>query len=130
MEDFVMSIAIAYIPEGYTPEQKKIMIEGTKEACMKAFDLTAEHSFVQIQEIKRENMDESNLRMKSLFVYTTYGKMPKDKNVLAKGFDEACARAFGDDKGRTSVSIKEHFDENAASNGFTRPFAPGYATKE
>jgi phenylpyruvate tautomerase PptA (4-oxalocrotonate tautomerase family) len=130
MEDFVMSIAIAYIPEGYTPGQKKIMIDGTKEACMKAFGLTAEHSFVQIQEIKRENMDESSLRMKSLFVYTTYGKMPKDKNVLAREFDEACVRAFGDDKGRTIVIIKEHFDENAASNGFTRPFTPGYATKE
>lgn len=124
-----MSIAIAYIPEGYTPKQKKIMIDGTKEACMKGFGLTAEHSFVMVQEIKRENMDESSLRMKSLFVYTTYGKMPKDKNVLAKGFDDACARAFGDDKGRTIVIIKEHFDENAASNGATRPFMPDYTTK-
>jgi phenylpyruvate tautomerase PptA (4-oxalocrotonate tautomerase family) len=121
-----MSIAIAYIPEGYTKEQKKIMIDGAKEACKKAFDVTDEHSFVYVEEIKRENMDESSLRMKSLFVYTTYGKTPKGKDILARVFDEACVKAFGDEKGRTIVIIKEHFDENAGGNGHTRPFQPGY----
>lgn len=121
-----MSIAIARIPEGATPEQKKIVIEGTKAACMKAFDLTAEHSFVYLEEIKKENMDASSAHMRCLFVYTTYGKMPKEKNILAEGFDAACLKAFGNEKGRTIVIIKEHFDENAGSNGHTRPFAPGY----
>lgn len=121
-----MSIAIAYIPEGYTPEQKKVMIEGTKKACMEAFEVSVDHSFVFVEEIKTENMDVSTPYMKCLFVYTTFGKKPKGKNHIAKGFDEACAAAFGDEKGRTIVIFKEHFDENAGSNGFTRPFNPSY----
>ena len=119
-----MSIAIAYIPEGYSPEQKKILIQKTKEACMKGFDVNEHHSFVFIQEIKKENMDEQTQHMKCLYVYTTYGKTLEGKNIICKGFDDACAAAFGEDKGRTIVIIKEHTDENAGSNGYLRPFAP------
>ncbi len=122
-----MSIAIAYIPEGYTPEQKQILIQGTKKACMEGFGVTEDHSFVSIQEIKKDNMDAQTAHMKSLFVYTTFGKTPEGKNLICKGFDEACQQAFGSDKGRTIVIFKEHGNENAGSNGFLRPFAPGYA---
>ena len=121
-----MSIAIAYIPEGYTAEQKKVMIEGTKEACMEGFGVSKDHSFVFVQEIPAENMDCSTPGMKCLFVYTTYGKSIYGKEIISKGFDDACAKAFGDQKGRTIVIFKEHSDENAASNGHVRPFAPGY----
>lgn len=122
-----MSIAIAYIPEGYTPEQKQIMIKGTKKACMDGFGVSEDHSFVSIQEIKKENMDAQTANMKSLFIYTTFGKTPEGKNIICKGFDEACQEAFGDDKGRTIVIIKEHGNDNAGSNGYLRPFSPGYA---
>ncbi len=124
-----MSIAVAYIPEGYSAEQKRILIEGTKQACMDGFDVSKDHSFVSIQEIKKENMDEQTAGMKSLFVYTTYGKTLEGKNLLCKGFDQACADAFGDDKGRTIVIIKEHSNENAGSNGLLRPFMPGFKEK-
>lgn len=121
-----MSIAIAYIPEGYTAAQKKILIEGTKRACMEGFQVSEDHSFVFIQEIKKENMDAQTCGMKSLFVYTTYGKSIDGKNLLCKGFDKACSDAFGEDKGRTIVIIKEHSDENAGSNGLLRPFMPSW----
>jgi len=119
-----MSIAIAYIKEGYTSEQKKILLDKTKEACMNGLGVTAKHSFVMIQEIKDDCTDDSYENMKCLFVYTTDGKTPEGKNLVCKGFDEACAEAFGDDKGRTIVIFKEHNDENAGSNGYLRPFKP------
>ena len=122
-----MSIAIAYIPEGYSKEQKQMMIKGTKKACMEGFGVTEDHSFVSIIEIKKENMDEQTAGMKSLYVYTTFGKTPEGKNILCKGFDEACAEAFGESKGRTIVIIKEHSNDNAGSNGYLRPFNPDYA---
>ena len=121
-----MSIAIAYIPKGYTSEQKQIMIEKTKEACMKGFEVNENHSFVFVQEIEPDCMDQQTRNMKSLFVYTTFGKTLEGKNIVCQGFDEACAAAFGDDKGRTIVIIKEHGDDNAGSNGFLRPFNPDY----
>ncbi len=122
-----MAIAYAYIPEGYSPKQKQILIQGTKKACMEGFGVSEDHSFVSIQEIKKENMDEQTATMKCLFVYTTFGKTPEGKNIICKGFDEACAAAFGQDKGRTIVIIKEHGNDNAGSNGFLRPFNPNYA---
>ena len=122
-----MAIAYAYIPEGYSPAQKKILIQATKKACMEGFGVSEDHSFVSIQEIKKENMDEQTATMKCLFVYTTFGKTPEGKNIICKGFDEACAAAFGQDKGRTIVIIKEHGNDNAGSNGFLRPFNPNYA---
>lgn len=122
-----MSIAIAYIPEGYTAEQKQIMIEGTKQACMDGFGVALDHSFCFIEEIKRENMDAQTAKLKCLFIYTTFNKTPEGKNLICKGFDEACQRAFGDEKGTTIVIIKEHGNENAGSNGYLRPFNPNYA---
>lgn len=125
-----MSIAIAYIPKGYTSEQKKIMIEKTKEACMEGFEVTEDHSFVFVQEIEPDCMDQQTRNMKCLFVYTTFGKTDEGKNLICKGFDDACQAAFGDDKGRTIVIIKEHGDANAGSNGFLRPFSPNYVPIE
>lgn len=122
-----MSIAIAYIPEGYSAEQKQTLIKGTKKACMEGFGVTEDHSFVSIIELKRENIDAQTAGMKSLYVYTTFGKTPEGKNLICKGFDEACAAAFGADKGRTIVIIKEHGNDNAGSNGYLRPFNPDYA---
>ena len=122
-----MSIAIAYIPAGYSAEQKRIMIEGTKQACMDGFGVTRDHSFCFIEEIKEENMDATTARMKCLFVYTTSNKTPEGKNVVCRGFDEACQRAFGDEKGRTIVIFKEHGNENAGSNGYLRPFNPDFS---
>lgn len=117
-----MSIAIAYIPKGYSSEQKQIMINGTKAACMNGLGVKENHSFVLVQEIEPDCMDATSRNMKCLFVYTTLGKSPEGKNLLCKGFDDACAAAFGPDKGRTIVIFKEHSDENAGSNGFLRPF--------
>lgn len=119
-----MSIAIAYIKEGYSSDQKRILLEKTKEACMKGLGVTEKHSFVMIQEIKKDCTDSSYQNMKCLFVYTTLGKKAEGKNLVCKGFDDACAEAFGDDKGRTIVIFKEHSDENAGSNGYLRPFVP------
>lgn len=119
-----MSISIAYIPKGYSSEQKNIMIQKTKEACMKGLGVTVNHSFVFVQEIEPDCMDQQTRNMKCLFVYTTLGKTLEGKNIVCKGFDEACMEAFGDDKGRTIVIFKEHSDENAGSNGFLRPFKP------
>ncbi len=121
-----MSISIAYIPKGYSSEQKQIMIRKTKEACMQGLGLSELHSFVFVQEIEPDCMDEQTKNMKCLFVYTTLGKTLEGKNALCKGFDEACAEAFGDEKGRTIVIFKEHSDENAGSNGLLRPFNPDY----
>lgn len=121
-----MSISIAYIPKGYSAEQKQIMIKKTKEACMSGLGLSELHSFVFVQEIEPDCMDEQTKNMKCLFVYTTLGKTPEGKNELCKGFDEACQEAFGDDKGRTIVIFKEHSDDNAGSNGLLRPFNPNY----
>ncbi len=119
-----MAISIAYIPKGYSAEQKQIMIQKTKEACMKGLGLTINHSFVFVQEIEPDCMDAQTRNMKCLIVYTTVGKTLEGKNYLCRGFDEACAAAFGEDKGRTIVLFKEHTDENAGSNGFLRPFQP------
>ena len=124
-----MSISIAYIPKGYTSEQKQIMIKKTKEACMKGLGLTIDHSFVFVQEIDEDCMDEQTKKMKCLFVYTTVGKTPEGKNILCRGFDDACAEAFGDEKGRTIVIFKEHTDDNAGSNGYLRPFVPRKKTE-
>ena len=121
-----MAISIAYIPKGYTSEQKQIMIRKTKEACMKGLGLRIDHSFVFVQEIDPDCMDEQTRNMKCLIVYTTNDKTPEGKNEYCRGFDEACQEAFGDDKGRTIVIFKEHSDENAGSNGFLRPFNPNY----
>ena len=121
-----MSISIAYIPKGYSSEQKAIMIQKTKEACMEGLGLTINHSFVFVQEIEPDCMDEQTKNMKCLIVYTTTGKSLEGKNHLCKGFDDACAAAFGADKGRTIVIFKEHSDENAGSNGLLRPFNPNY----
>ena len=119
-----MSIAIAYIPKGYTSQQKKIMIEKTKAACQQGLRVTELHSFVFVQEIEPDCMDEHTKNMKCLFVYTTVGKTPEGKNTVCRGFDEACAEAFGENKGRTIVIFKEHGDDNAGSNGYLRPFVP------
>lgn len=122
-----MAIAMAYIPEGYSKEQKQTLIKVTKKACMEGFGVSEDHSFISIIEIKKENMDEQTMGMKCLYVYTTFGKTPEGKNILCKGFDDACAAAFGADKGRTIVIIKEHGNDNAGSNGYLRPFNPDYA---
>ena len=119
-----MSISIAYIPKGSSPEQKNILIEKTKEACMAGLGVTDKHSFVYLQEVDEDCMDPTAKNMKCLFVYTTLGKSPEGKNLVCKGFDDACAAAFGEDKGRTIVIFKEHGDENAGSNGYLRPFRP------
>ena len=89
---------------------------------MKGLKLTENHSFVFVQEIEPDCMDQQTRNMKCLIVYTTVGKTLEGKNYLCRGFDEACAAAFGEDKGRTIVLFKEHTDENAGSNGFLRPF--------
>ena len=123
-KEFDMSISIAYIQKGYTSEQKEILLRKTKEACMNGLGVTNKHSFVMIQEIEPDCMDPDYKNMKCLFVYTTDGKSPEGKNLVCKGFDDACAEAFGDDKGRTIVIFKEHSDENAGSNGYLRPFVP------
>ena len=119
-----MAISIAYIPKGATSEQKKILIERTKEACMKGLGLGYKHSFVYLQEVDPECMDETAVDMKCLFVFTTLGKTPEGKNEVCRRFDEACAEAFGENKGRTIVIFKEHGDDNAGSNGYLRPFVP------
>ena len=102
------------------------MIQKTKEAIMEGLGLKINHSFTFVQEIEPDCMDLQTRNMKCLFVYTTLGKKPEGKNLVCKGFDEACAAAFGDDKGRTIVIFKEHSDENAGSNGLLRPFNPNY----
>jgi len=119
-----MSISIAYIPKGYTSEQKQIMIAKTKESIMKGFNLTDKHSFVFIQEIEDDCRDAQTKNLKYLLVYTTVGKSLEGKNLICKGFDDACATAFGEDKGKTVVIFKEHSDENAGTNGYLRPLKP------
>lgn len=119
-----MAISIAYIPKGATSEQKKILIQRTKEACMKALGLGFKHSYIYLQEIDPDCMDETAIDMKSLIVFTTNDKTLEAKNELCRKFDEACAEAFGENKGRTIVIFKEHDGNNAGSNGYLRPFAP------
>ncbi len=121
-----MSIAVAYIPEGYSPEQKKSLIKGIKKSCMEGFGVTEDHSFVSIVELKAENMDEQTKTMKSLFVYTTYGKSLEGKNIICKGFEDICQDIFGADTSRTIVIFKEHAHENAGSKGILRPFMPDF----
>ena len=122
-----MSIAIAYIREGYTKEQKQLLIQETKKACMEGFGVSMDHSFVSIQEIKDENSDEQTKHMQSLFVYTTFGKTPEGKNLICQGFERACTMALGEDHGRSIVIFKEHGNDNAGSAGYLRPFNPNYA---
>ena len=68
-----MSISIAYIPKGYTSEQKAIMIRKTKEACMKGLGLKIDHSFVFVQEIEPDCMDEQTKNMKCLVFSDSHG---------------------------------------------------------
>lgn len=82
---------------------------------MDGLGVTENHSFCFIQEINKENMDAQTTHMKCLFVYTTFNKTPEGKNLICKSFDEACQRAFGEDKGRTIVIFKEHGNDNADS---------------
>ncbi len=121
-----MSIAIAYIPEGYSAEQKQKLIQGVKQACMDGFGVSEDHSFVSIQELKNDNMDAQTKRIKTLYVYTTYGKSLEGKNTICKGFDQACMELFSSDTDRTIVIFKEHSHENAGSSGFLRPFMPDF----
>ena len=120
-----MSIAIAYLREGYTKEQKQLLIQETKKACMEGFGVSEDHSFVFIQEIRDEDSDEQTKRMQSLFVYTTFGKTLEGKETICRGFERACKMALGEDHGRSIVIFKEHSDENAGSAGHLRPFIPG-----
>ena len=115
-----MSVSVIYLREGYTAEQKRILIDATKRACMEGLELSREHSYVFIQEIASENMDETCTNMHLLFVYTTCGKTTEGKNLVCKGFENACHAAFGG--GRSIVIFKEHADDNAGSDGFLRPF--------
>ena len=119
-----MSIAIAYIREGYTAEQKQLLIQETKKACMEGLGVTMNHSFVFIQEIADENCDEQTKHMQSLFVYTTVGKTLEGKNKVCYGFEMACRKALGEDHGKSIVIFKEHSDENAGRAGHLRPFPP------
>ena len=119
-----MSIAIAYIREGYTAQQKQLLISETKKACMEGLGVTVKHSFVFIQEIPEENCDEQTKQMQSLFVYTTVGKTPEGKDKVCQGFERACKLALGEDHGKSIVIFKEHSDENAGRNGHLRPFIP------
>ena len=91
---------------------------------MKGLGLGYKHSFVYLQEIDPDCMDETGINMKSLIVFTTHDKTPEAKNELCRMFDEACAEVYGENKGRTIVIFKEHSGENAGSNGYLRPFAP------
>ena len=119
-----MSIAIAYIKEGYTAQQKQLLIRETKKACMEGLGVTVNHSFVFIQEIPEENCDEQTKRMQSLFVYTTFGKTLEGKEKVCQGFEQACKTALGEDHGKSIVIFKEHSDENAGRAGHLRPFIP------
>ena len=119
-----MSIAVAYLPKGSTSEQKKALIDGAKNACMMGLGVGEKHSFVYLQEVDFDCMDETAKNAKCLFVYTTTGKTAEGKNLVCQIFDETCQKIFGDEKGRTIVIFKEHTDENAGSNGYLRPFVP------
>ncbi len=122
-----MSLAVAYIREGYGKEQKQLLINEIKKACMEGFGVSMDHSFVSIQEIKDENCDEQTKKMQCLYVYTTFGKTPEGKDLICRGFERACALALGEDHGRSIVIFKEHGNENAGSGGYLRPFSPDYA---
>lgn len=124
-----MSIAVAYIPEGYSAEQKQQLIQGVKRACMDGFGVSEDHSFVSIQELMNDNMDAQTKRIKTLYVYTTYGKSLEGKNTICQGFDKACMEIFSSDTDRTIVIFKEHSNENAGSSGLLRPFIPGFEDK-
>lgn len=117
-----MSIAFAYIPEGASPEQKKTLISGIKSACCEGLGLAPAHTFVYLEEMPIENMDENARTMKCLYVWTTFGKTLDGKDKVCAGFEAACREAFGDDAGTTIVIFKEHSDENAGARGHLRPF--------
>ena len=121
---FYMSVAIVYLPKGYSFEQKQCLITKTKAACMAGLRVTEKHSSVFIRELEPDCMDDYAKNTKYLFVYTTLGKTPEGKDLVCRGFDEACAEVFGEEKGRTIVLFKEHSDENAGSNGYLRPVRP------
>ena len=123
---YEMSIAVAYIPEGYSAEQKQQFIQGVKQACMDGFGVTEDHSFVSIHELMNDNMDVQTKRMKCLYVYTTYGKSLEGKNTICKGFHQVCMDIFGSDTDRTIVIFKEHTHENHGISGFILPLMPGF----
>ncbi|MBR0130748.1 MAG: tautomerase family protein [Firmicutes bacterium] len=122
-----MSLGIINIVEGYTKEQKQLLIQETKKACMEGFGVSMDHSFVSIQEIKAENCDEQTKHMQCLYIFTTFGKTQEGKNLICAGFERACTMALGEDHGRSIVIFKEHGNENAGSAGYLRPFNPAYA---
>ena len=96
-----MSIAIAYLREGYTKEQKQLLIQETKKACMEGFGVSEDHSFVFIQEIRDEDSDEQTKRMQSLFVYTTFGKTCRPP----RPWERKCAVTHTSPSGRTPWSF-------------------------
>ena len=76
-----MSLGIINIVEGYTKEQKQLLIQETKKACMEGFGVSMDHSFVSIQEIKAENCDEQTKHMQCLYIFTTFGKTQEGKEA-------------------------------------------------
>ena len=119
-EDFNMSLAVIAIPEGCTPEQKKRLLAGVKQACAEGFELKPTQCFAYITEILRENIGEGAEVIKWMTVYTTYGKTILGKNLISKRFDEVCKEVFNEPDCFNIVMFKEHVGENVGVRGGIR----------
>jgi phenylpyruvate tautomerase PptA (4-oxalocrotonate tautomerase family) len=119
-----MSFAVITLPVGYSVEQKRRLLAGVKEACAEGFELGPTHCFSWITELPPENVGEGAEVIKSMVVYTTYGKTVLGKNHITRRFEELCTEIFKEPQSLNIVIFKEHVGENTGARGMIRSLKP------
>ena len=113
-----MAFVTAWIPAGFSKEEKKAFIEGTKKVMLDALEFPDPRGVsVWLQEYEQEDMCEHAKLKMVLIAYTTMGKTEEMKQKAATNFEQLCKDIFGDRKGDTFIIFKEHEKNNLCVRG-------------
>ncbi len=113
-----MAFVHAFIPAGFSAEEKKAFIEGTKKVMVEALGMPDPKGVsVWLNEVAQEDMCVDARKKMVLYAFTTVGKTEDMKQKAATDFEQLCKDIFGDKKGDTFIIFKEHEKNNLCVRG-------------
>ena len=112
-----MSQVIAYLPSGFSNEDKAKLIHGVKQAFCEAFGFQYNQSNVMIEEYRPEDVCPNGADKMALLVYTTVGKTDDQKEHFAKLYDQLVTDVFGEKRLGAFITFEEHTQNNIGARG-------------
>jgi len=116
-----MAMVTAFLPRGYTQEEKDRFIAALGDVECIGFDMPRIYEHVYLHEFDADHCDEVMKKTKYLVIYTGAGKVTASKSRIAKLFREKCDEVFGpEDTLCASVVIEEHTNWMISCEGMMR----------